>query len=161
MEDTGIGLTAAEAAGLFVPFERARGGEAVAGGTGLGLTISRTYARMMGGDLTVSSAWGRGSTFRFTFLAPPAQAAPPEKKKKRHGELTLEPGQGPVTVLVVDDKDSNRELLRELLTPRGFTVVEAANGTEALGKGRKRTGPGSSSWTSGCLRWTATRPRSG
>jgi PAS domain S-box-containing protein len=69
--DSGCGLAAEELPGVFEAFEQTQSGQQ-AGGTGLGLAISRQFARMMGGDVTVSSTPGQGSTFRFTFRATPA-----------------------------------------------------------------------------------------
>ncbi|MBI5835293.1 MAG: response regulator, partial [Armatimonadetes bacterium] len=131
--DTGIGLTAEEQARLFRPFERARGGEQVAGGTGLGLAISQEYARRMGGDITVRSEAGRGSTFRVELAAPvvadsiASPAAPQRRLRAR-----LVPGQCRARVLVVDDTPANRQLLRGLLSPLGFEVDEALDGQEAV-----------------------------
>ncbi len=131
VEDTGAGIDADALERIFQPFEQTGKGMRM-GGTGLGLAISREYAELMGGELMVHSTPGRGS--RFELRLPLVEAEPP-------GPLVHEPqgrvvglaeGQGPVTVLVVDDLETNRDLAARVLTPVGFTVVEARNGAEGL-----------------------------
>ena len=73
IEDTGVGMASEDAERIFDAFERTAQA-AHAGGTGLGMTISRSYARMMGGDVSVVSALGRGSVFTFTFQVAPEQS---------------------------------------------------------------------------------------
>ncbi len=133
VQDSGIGITADEQSKLFRPFERTRSGEQAAGGTGLGLAISREYARLMGGDITVTSNVGEGSCFRFEFpveVTDKVQIA--VKQSCRVSGLV--PGQGEIRVLVVDDLKENRELLREMLEPLGFVIDEAASSEEAIEK---------------------------
>ncbi|MBT0664720.1 Cache 3/Cache 2 fusion domain-containing protein [Geobacter pelophilus] len=133
IQDTGIGIPAEEQKMLFRPFERTRSGEQAAGGTGLGLAISREYANLMGGELTVASAVDKGSCFRFECPVQicketPSFVVPPQRV------IGLASGQEELRVLVVDDLDANRELLRVMLEPLGFIVDEAANGQEAVDK---------------------------
>lgn len=130
VEDTGIGIAAEDAAKLFTPFERVRGAERVAGGTGLGLSISRRYARLMAGEITVESRLGVGSRFRFEFRA--ATSPLPTSPSLVSRVTGLVPGQGNLTILIVDDQPSNRELLRDLLEPLGFPILEAEDGLEAV-----------------------------
>jgi PAS domain S-box-containing protein len=131
--DSGIGITAEEQEKLFRPFERTRSGEQAAGGTGLGLAISRQYAHLMGGEITVESTVGVGSCFHFEFTAPTSASAPQVCSTVRC-VTGLSPGQGNVRILVVDDQQTNRELLRGMLEPLGFIVDEACNGMEAINK---------------------------
>lgn len=129
--DTGVGIAPADQASLFLPFERLGAGEQAAGGTGLGLAISHEYARLLGGEIRVTSALGQGSCFRFEFPAPLAEPSSPQLK----GRLVitgLASGQGEIRVLVVDDHPSNRQLLRALLEPMGILVFEAEGGEEAV-----------------------------
>jgi PAS domain S-box-containing protein len=131
--DSGIGITAEEQSKLFRPFERTRSGEQAAGGTGLGLAISREYAHLMGGEISVASREGDGSSFRFEFPAPVSAEAPvPVEVLRRVSGLA--PGQGEIRVLVVDDKSVNRELLQGILEPLGFVIDEACDGAEAIEK---------------------------
>ncbi|MEW6732345.1 MAG: two-component regulator propeller domain-containing protein [Acidobacteriota bacterium] len=78
VEDTGFGIAPAERKNLFEPFAQTESGRQSAEGDGLGLSISRTFVRMMGGDISVESAPGRGSRFRFaiTFTVIPARRLP-------------------------------------------------------------------------------------
>jgi signal transduction histidine kinase len=77
VEDSGIGLSAGEIARIFQPFEQAGNGTAQAGGTGLGLTISRDLVRLMGGEVEVESQPGVGSRFAFSLPASLAEEAQP------------------------------------------------------------------------------------
>jgi CheY-like chemotaxis protein len=131
--DTGIGITTEEQAKLFRPFERTRSGEQAAGGTGLGLVISREYAHLMGGEITVTSRSDEGSCFRFEFHAPMTAVAPAAAATPRR-VTGLVPGQGELRVLIADDQKSNRMLLRGMLEPLGFVVDDAADGQETIEK---------------------------
>ena len=103
-------------------------------GTGLGLTISRQFARMMGGEITVSSDLGQGSLFQFDI--PVTLPEPSEiqslKSRVKNRVIGLEPGQPVYRLLVVEDVEANRQLLVNLLKPLGFEVREASNGQEAV-----------------------------
>ena len=129
VSDTGPGIDAKDRDRIFGVFEQSatiRGG-----GAGLGLAISRELARLMEGDLTVTSTVGVGSEFLFTFsvgLAPAGSHMPHEDRIP----IRLVAGQAPVRVLVVDDLEQNRNLMIELLEPMGFQVRQAASGEEGL-----------------------------
>jgi len=133
VQDTGIGITGEEQPKLFRPFERTRSGEQAAGGTGLGLAISRQYAHLMGGEISVESRGGEGSTFRFEFHAP-CILVPPVAVNTPRRVTALAPGHGEIRILVVDDQPTNRQLLKEILEPLGFIVEEAIDGTQAVAK---------------------------
>jgi len=131
VEDTGVGIAAAELGSLFDPFRQTASG-LEKGGTGLGLAISRRHLWLMGGDITVASTPGQGTTFR---LALPFQAAPAaevERPERVRRVLGLSGGQGEVRILIVDDKPDNRLFLTRLLEPLGFVLRQAANGAEAI-----------------------------
>jgi signal transduction histidine kinase/ligand-binding sensor domain-containing protein/CheY-like chemotaxis protein len=132
VSDTGPGIDAQELEAVFDPFVQTTSGERSQEGTGLGLAISRQFARLMGGDVTVSSELGRGSTFRFVAPAQIADAAAVQARLPTRRVIGLEPGQPTYRLLVVDDKEPNRQLLVRLLAPLGFQVREAANGQEAI-----------------------------
>jgi CheY-like chemotaxis protein/HPt (histidine-containing phosphotransfer) domain-containing protein/anti-sigma regulatory factor (Ser/Thr protein kinase) len=135
VEDTGIGMDAVQCERVFQRFEQADESTTRRfGGTGLGLYISRQLARQMGGDLTVSSTPGRGSRFLVTLplgLAPSwieeGDALPAHDEPVRQATPRLRG-----RVLVADDVDDLRSLLRARIEAAGAEVVEASNGKEAL-----------------------------
>ena len=131
VEDTGPGIPDEDMDRIFDLFQQA-GAHVNVGGTGLGLTISRRFVEMMGGELTVKSKVGTGSCFRFDLLLKPAAEFARRDKRASRRIIGLEPGTGPVRILAVDDAPTNRALLCALLRPRGFEVAEAGNGVEAL-----------------------------
>ncbi len=132
VEDTGSGISADDQLKLFRHFEQTRAGQLAGTGTGLGLAISREFARLMGGEITVTSAVDRGSVFviRLPFKDGDAAAAKPEPTAGH--VLRLQPGQPACRVLVADDVEDNRQLLAQLLAPVGFDVHLAADGAEAV-----------------------------
>jgi CheY-like chemotaxis protein len=124
VRDTGIGLSAAEQAQLFTRFYRASH-RAVqeAGGTGLGLTITRSLVEMHGGTITVSSVPGQGSTFTVTLpLVHERSEASPEGTGQR--------------ILVVEDETAIGDLLRRYLRRAGYQVTVAATAEEGLRQAR-------------------------
>jgi two-component system, sensor histidine kinase len=125
--DTGIGIDPAQQAMIFEPFMQSEpAGRLAAGGAGLGLAISRDLVRVMGGELRVDSAPGRGSRFHFELKLPladraaalPMPAPPP----------TLLRGQ----VLLVEDNPVNQLIGRAMLERLGLSVVVAEDGVQAL-----------------------------
>ena len=129
--DTGIGICEEAASKLFSEFTQADASTTRRfGGTGLGLAISRKLARMMGGDISLTSEVDAGSTFTLTFHASAAKLArsPTPAEKSRVPSIAL-PG---LKVLLVDDNAINRSVARLLLAPSGVVITEAANGREAL-----------------------------
>ena len=131
VEDSGPGIAPEDMERIFGAFEQAEGGQMNQGGTGLGLTICREYARLMGGDLTVISELGHGSCFHLAIPVIKATEAPGPQELLR-SNLRLKPGQPPCRVLVVDDRDTNREILVKMLAPLGCTMIEAVNGQAGL-----------------------------
>jgi two-component system sensor histidine kinase/response regulator len=129
VRDTGSGIAEADLERIFEPFVQADSAVAQAG-TGLGLTISREFVRLMGGELRVESLLGQGSAFSFSLRAPamrPSTAAPLVP-----GRVSRLPAvQRGRTVLLVDDDENCRKLLAGLLAPLGFSLQEAAGGRQA------------------------------
>jgi CheY-like chemotaxis protein len=125
--DTGIGIAVQDLARIFQPFEQAGG--AHQGGTGLGLTISQQYARMLGGELTVDSKVGQGAVFSFAITVPVGRAQRTKSLPRRVSGLELE--DHGLRVLVVDDSPEARLLVRSLLEPLGFEISEASSAAEA------------------------------
>ena len=130
IEDTGSGMNEEQMGRLFKPFDQADASIArTHGGTGLGLVISRELARMMGGDITVASAPGRGSCFSVTLVADLADGvAAPEA-----GFVQDESADGlALKILVVDDHEINRRAIGLMLEPLSAEISTAASGGEAL-----------------------------
>lgn len=130
VEDTGPGIADQDMSLVFDPFHQTEAG-IKAGGTGLGLPISREFAKLMDGSLTVSTSEGQGCRFHLTITVQPALGGNLHKTAFRQ-VVGLEPGIGSRRILIVDDRPDNLELLSELLCPVGFEVREATNGAEAL-----------------------------
>ena len=128
--DTGPGIQGDDLERIFAPFERgALGVSQPQTGTGLGLTISRLLAGVMGGDIKVVSTVGTGSTFKVKILlsevANPQRIAPVEAPVSGyHGARK--------TILITDDDPVHRDLLREVLTPLGFILLSATDGPGCL-----------------------------
>jgi PAS domain S-box-containing protein len=140
VRDSGIGMTAKQVERLFAAFTQADGSiTRKYGGTGLGLSIVKRLAGLMGGDIQVQSAPGRGSVFSFTArlqrggdgslgeweAAAPVPVAASELAKR------AEPIRG-ARVLLVDDEETNRLIVEALLVRMGLRVACAASGREAV-----------------------------
>lgn len=132
VEDTGMGISKDEFDKVFKFFEQTVSGLKTEGGTGLGLAISRQYAIMMGGDITVSSEYGKGSNFCLEIEALVGIATSAALTTTNRRVIGLEAGQKPPRILVVDDNEDNRNLLEKLLVRTGFEVKKASNGLEAI-----------------------------
>jgi two-component system, chemotaxis family, sensor kinase Cph1 len=133
VEDTGAGIAAEELGFIFEPFAQAKNGRDFMQGTGLGLPISRQFARLMGGDVTVRSALGRGATFVCCVqLTLPQEVDVIPCKSIAKQVISLQPDQPIFRVLVVEDNTENRQLLVKLLESVGFEVYSAENGLQAL-----------------------------
>jgi PAS domain S-box-containing protein len=132
IEDTGIGISPTDLTKLFGHFEQSQSGRKQQTGTGLGLAISREYARLMGGDITVTSHEGQGSVFRIEIPIRVSNATHVAKRTSVRHVIGLEPNQAPVRILVVDDDQSNRDWLVTLLRNIDFEVREAGGGAEAV-----------------------------
>ncbi|MEL6553713.1 MAG: AAA family ATPase [Cyanobacteria bacterium J06621_11] len=143
VEDSGSGIAADELTTLFEPFVQTKTGKAASQGTGLGLSISHKFVQLMGGDITISSpvsagavSAGIGTLVRFDIQATTtAQAAietaiAPSSMQRRI--IGLAPGQPRYRLLIVDDQNTNRQLLLKLLKPLGFALKEAACGLDAI-----------------------------
>ncbi|MBK7238556.1 MAG: response regulator [Sterolibacteriaceae bacterium] len=140
VQDTGIGIAADKLESVFEPFVQAEASTTQRfGGTGLGLTISRGFARAMGGDITVSSSPGHGTTFSlwldagqidFSTLLGPAELAAAAVVPVAVANVRWR--FPPRRVLVVDDGVENRQLMHVLLEDVGLRVSEADNGRIAL-----------------------------
>jgi signal transduction histidine kinase/CheY-like chemotaxis protein/HAMP domain-containing protein len=135
ISDTGIGMSEEQLGRLFQAFSQADASTTKKfGGTGLGLAITRHFCRLLGGDISVTSRVGEGSTF--TILIPDQTA------ESERSEVSIDPqaptpevteaGKSSITVLVVDDDAASRDLLTSNLRREGYQTVQARGGDEAL-----------------------------
>jgi signal transduction histidine kinase/DNA-binding response OmpR family regulator len=159
ISDTGPGIAPDELDSLFDAFIQTKIGQISHEGTGLGLPISQKFVQLMGGEITVNSEVGHGTTFRFDITVSVIEASDIETRRSiRRRIIALEPDQAWYRILIVDDKPDNRKLLVKLLNPfvpstnafspdpstslrtegivegpgQGFELREAQNGREAI-----------------------------
>ena len=126
--DTGIGIPPEYHEIIFERFRQADSLVAVNyGGTGLGLSISKSFAEMLGGNISVTSKLGMGSTFT---LHLPYKEVSPENPKST--PLTIPTTGRNATVLIAEDEEFNFQLIEAFLKGRGFTLLKARNGREAI-----------------------------
>ena len=128
VRDTGPGIPPEDIERIFEPFVRGR--TAQAGGSGVGLTIARMLTTLMGGEMTVQSTPGQGSTFRirlFLSQVHSMQEARELPRINRIGYVGIRR-----RILVVDNEKVDREMLQSVLDPLGFQVEQAASGDECL-----------------------------
>ncbi|MEG3908210.1 response regulator [Microcoleus sp. w2-18bC1] len=131
VEDTGIGIAAAEIDTLFDAFVQTQAGRKAADGTGLGLTITKKYVQIMGGDIWVKSVLGEGTSFKFNIRVFAAISSEITVATFQRA-IGLEADQPVYRILAVDDNQENRLLLVKMLQPIGFEVREAENGYQAV-----------------------------
>ncbi len=159
VEDSGVGIAPEDLEKIFEPFQQVGDHQYKAEGTGLGLPITKKLVKKMGGELQVESVLGLGSIFWMLLELPEVsvvqekisqlpviigyQITTPRPPPYQGGgvnpdrgivctPLLAKEGPGVVVVLVIDDNWENRAVLVNLLTPLGFSVVEASNGQEGL-----------------------------
>lgn len=140
IEDTGVGIPADRVEAVFDAFQQADNSTSRQfGGTGLGLTITRSLARAMGFDVVVASTLGAGSTFSVALTAEEMAPAPisvvvPDEFEERS---TDERARNEFVVLVVDDEADAREILSKSFVDIGCRVITAASGEEGIHLARK------------------------
>jgi hypothetical protein len=122
VEDTGAGIAPDELDSLFEAFVQTKTGRESQEGTGLGLPISRKFVQLMGGEMSVSSEVGKGSTFKFEIRVGIVEASDIETKQQTRRIIALEPNQPRYRILIVDDRYDNRQLLVKLLNPFAFEL---------------------------------------
>ena len=130
VSDTGIGMTPEQLGRLFQAFAQAEASTSRDyGGTGLGLAITRHFCKMLGGDVSVESTPGKGSTFTISLPATSPEAkVDAVKSVARSGATKATIG----TVLIIDDEKATHDLLRRELSEEGYRVLHAAGGREGL-----------------------------
>ena len=140
VKDSGIGMTPEQLGKLFKAFTQADASTSRRyGGTGLGLTISRQLCHLMKGEVNVTSEAGKGSSFtvRLPASLEASRPTPASQTLAPQRIYVPRPGEGPKTVLVVDDDRSVRDLLERFLVKEGFRVVTASSGEEGLRAARE------------------------
>jgi len=130
--DTGPGISDEDQDKLFESFSQAKGTLNTQEGTGLGLAITRRYARLLGGDVTVSSSHGKGSVFRFEIPIERGDAGIAVRRSAPRRVMGIRAGTHAPRILVVDDQKENRDWLIKLLTLIGFPVRGADNGETGI-----------------------------
>jgi len=127
VSDTGIGMTPEQKGRLFQAFTQAEASTATTyGGTGLGLAITKQFSRMLGGDVTVDTEFGKGSTFRITV----PRVAVGARVQQDGNAAPSDTVSG--TILVVDDERAARDVLGSALSQEGYRVVTASGGRDGL-----------------------------
>ncbi|MEW5802010.1 MAG: AAA family ATPase [bacterium] len=133
IEDTGPGIPQDQASAVFDAFMQIESHrQATIEGTGLGLAISRRYVNLMGGDISVESTVGKGSTFTFDIVAEPVDRSEMKVEEPERRVVALAPGQPGYRILVVEDNPASRLLLSKLLKSAGFEVQEAEDGRKGI-----------------------------
>jgi len=132
VEDTGEGISPENADRIFRPFERIRTPGQSRVGTGLGLTITRLLTEIMGGDINLESELGKGSIFRVSLMLSTLHAASPNSVSAPARRIYGYQGKRR-KVLLADDDDSHRQVIRALLSPLGFEVCGTGNSLEVQG----------------------------
>ena len=132
VQDTGKGIKETEKSGVFEPFVQTATGTQSEDGTGLGLAISRQFSRLMGGDITFTSVVNKGSAFALEITVEIAESCQLQAPIEKLRVIGIVPNQPQYRILVVDDKEVNRELLVKFLTTVGFQTRTATDGKEAI-----------------------------
>lgn len=129
--DTGKGISQKDAERIFEPFWMAEEGRR-AKGTGLGLAISKKLVTAMGGKIEVKSQEGVGTEFKLSIPFKSCSRSIDQKLENELENLRLKVGQGGKRILIADDNQDNRNLMRELLEDIGFETEEAIDGEQAV-----------------------------
>ena len=138
IEDTGIGIRPEDLTRIFEPFERGRhANHASIPGSGLGLTISKLLAQILGGDLTVESSVGVGSRFRIRLLLATAQPIASDPTTRHPARRPIGYAGRRRSILAIDDDPAHLDLLREILSPLGFQLTTAFDGPAGLMRARE------------------------
>ena len=132
IEDTGVGMAPEELGNIFKAFVQTSSGQKNQKGTGLGLNISSQFVRLMGGEIVVESQLEVGTTFKFEIPVGAVYAADIPTEQIKREVIGLEPNQPYYRILIVDDREDNRQLLVKMLSPLGFELQQATNGREAI-----------------------------
>lgn len=128
--DTGVGMTKEECERVFLPFEQAGNRQQQAKGTGLGLAITQELVTLMGSQIHLTSEVRKGSHFWFDLTLPVLSTKAEEELAKQ----VIGYQGARKKILIIDDLEENRYILRQMLAPLGFTILEAKNGKQGVEK---------------------------
>ena len=137
VKDTGPGIAPEEISRLFKPFVQTETGRKSQTGTGLGLPISNSFVKLMGGEIKVKSSVGKGTVFSFYIKVSHATQSEIYDRQPQKRVKGLASNQQIYRILVADDESANRLLLTQILKSTGFLVWFAGNGTLAVKLWRK------------------------
>jgi signal transduction histidine kinase/DNA-binding NarL/FixJ family response regulator len=133
VEDTGKGISPEETQKLFQAFAQTKTGLQSKEGTGLGLAISQKFVQLMGGDITVCSTPGVGSTFSFHIQTSIAETNTVEESSPKENKIVGMAANTPTyRILIAEDTANNRSLLSQILAEFNFELCEAKDGQEAI-----------------------------
>ena len=135
VEDTGVGIAAADIDRLFAEFQQVGGDTRQTEGTGLGLALTKRLVEAQGGTVGVRSTPGKGSVFH-AVLPKVARATPAPASPPRRSTMVMD---GVPTVLVVEDDANDQESLASALVDAGYAVEVVSSGAQALARSRERT----------------------
>jgi len=130
IEDTGPGIYPENMEHIFDPFVQIHSGHGQKEGTGLGLSISLKFAQLMGGDIQVESKPGSGSVFKLTLPVSPGKGE--QNQTLKPTPIMWQDPQPNFRILIVDDVDSDRRVLWDMLSSMGFELKDARNGQQAV-----------------------------
>jgi len=133
IEDTGVGMAPEQLEKIFLPFEQVGNSQQKAEGTGLGLAIAQKIVQMMGGEIKVESILGKGSIFSLDLELTQSSEYIEEISSNKLPQGTGFKGNKD-KILLVDDGGENRGVIKNVLEPLGFKIMEACNGQEGLDK---------------------------
>jgi adenylate cyclase len=132
IQDTGMGIAPEECDRVFDAFVQTQTGRQSATGTGLGLAITRQFVQLMGGEISVHSVVGEGTTIAFNVMVMPLEMEPEKVEMGQSRVIGFEPGQPAFRILVVDNDADSQLLLVTLLNQIGFEVRSAEDGLKAV-----------------------------
>ena len=132
VQDTGVGIAEEDMSRLFKAFEQTRSGAQIIGGTGLGLAISQSHARLLGGEITVTSTVGMGTCFHIKLAVEESDHVVLTVGTPARQVTGLKPGSREIKVLIVDDHLENRMVLQGFLEPVGILTRSAEDGVKAV-----------------------------
>jgi PAS domain S-box-containing protein len=129
--DTGVGISATDQQNLFKPYVQAESGPSTRSlGTGLGLSICKLLVEAMGGEISVVSSEGRGSTFTFSLRLHPDRGSIGALQRNTQNTATL--AFRPLRILAAEDNETSRYLIQSMLARKGHKVVVVENGALAV-----------------------------